>query len=115
MCIVSIIVLYLSNNSSNVSAYANSKIDFELISHDRVNSSIPSYCNCVVLRFDDIQDYYHRNAQLAIMNEFIHKNQSLSLGLIMHAFGNDSEVKDKVKEGFARGLFESVMVGRGRW
>ena len=111
MCVFSIIAFYLSNNIFNVSADANSIIDFELKSHGRDNNSIPSFCNCVVFRFDDIQDYYHRSAQLAIMNEFIHKNQSLSLGLIMHIFGNDSEVKDKVIEGFASGLFELDLHG----
>ncbi len=111
ICIVSIIAFYLSNNIFNVGTYANSAIDFEHKSNDRVNNSISSFCNCVVFRADDIQDYFHHSAQLAIMDEFINRNQSLSLGLIMHIFGNDSEVQDKVKEGFDRGLFELDLHG----
>ena len=111
ICVVSIIAFYLSNNIFNVSTHANSIIDIKQESNSTGNNSIPLSCNCVIFRFDDIQDYYHRSAQLAIMDEFIHKNQSLSLGLIMHVFGNDSEVKDKVKEGFAKGLFELDLHG----
>ncbi|MDF0682163.1 MAG: polysaccharide deacetylase family protein [Candidatus Nitrosocosmicus sp.] len=111
ICVVSIITFCLSNSILNVSTHASSIIDLKQGSNTTGNNSTPSFCNCVVFRFDDIQDYYHRNAQLAIMDEFIQKNQSVSLGLIMHVFGNDSEVKDKVKEGFAKGLFELDLHG----
>jgi peptidoglycan/xylan/chitin deacetylase (PgdA/CDA1 family) len=40
------------------------------------------------------------------MNEFISKNQSLSLGLIMHNIDLDSAITGKIKEGMQKGLFE---------
>ena len=68
-------------------------------------------CDCVVFRVDDIQDYFHDNAQLAIMNQFILKNQSVSLGLIMHDFGDDYNVRHKVMEGYKKGSFELALHG----
>jgi peptidoglycan/xylan/chitin deacetylase (PgdA/CDA1 family) len=61
---------------------------------------------------DDIQDDWLNSAQVAVMNLFVSKNQSLSLGSIMHIMGNDSKIVDKVKEGFHKGLFELDLHGR---
>jgi peptidoglycan/xylan/chitin deacetylase (PgdA/CDA1 family) len=60
---------------------------------------------------DDIQDYWLNSAQVAVMNLFLSKNQSLSLGSIMHLVGNDSKIVDKIKEGFHKGLFELDLHG----
>jgi peptidoglycan/xylan/chitin deacetylase (PgdA/CDA1 family)/3D (Asp-Asp-Asp) domain-containing protein len=68
-------------------------------------------CNCVIFRMDDIQDYWLEQGQLAPMDLFISKNQSLSLGLIMHAIGNDSKIINKVREGYQKGLFELALHG----
>ena len=70
-----------------------------------------SSCKCIVFRMDDIQDYWLNSAQVAVMNLFLSKNQSLSLGSIMHIVGNDSKIVDKVKEGFHKGLFELDLHG----
>jgi peptidoglycan/xylan/chitin deacetylase (PgdA/CDA1 family) len=70
-----------------------------------------SSCKCIVFRMDDIQDDWLNSAQVAVMNLFLSKNQSLSLGLIMHIVGNDSKIVDKVKEGFHKGLFELDLHG----
>jgi peptidoglycan/xylan/chitin deacetylase (PgdA/CDA1 family) len=70
------------------------------------NGTTHSNCNCVVFRMDDIQDYWVRAGQLATMNQFLAKNQSVTLGIIMNAIGNDSEIVNKVKQGKDSGLFE---------
>jgi peptidoglycan/xylan/chitin deacetylase (PgdA/CDA1 family) len=70
-----------------------------------------SNCNCVVFRMDDVQDYWIKSAQLAAMNQFLARNQSLTLALIMHAIGNDSEIINKVKQGTDSGLFELAVHG----
>ena len=68
-------------------------------------------CGCVVFRIDDIQDNWLQQAQLAIMDLFISKNQSLSLGLIMNIVGNDSKIINKLREGYQKGLFELDLHG----
>lgn len=68
-------------------------------------------CNCVVFRMDDIQDVFVDDAQIAAMNLFISKDQSLSLGIIMNEFGDDVRVTGKVGEGSQRGLFELGLHG----
>src|SRR3712207_52145 len=60
---------------------------------------------------DDIQDYWLKSAQLAVMDRFISTNHSLTLGIIMKDTGNDTEIVNKVKEGRDSGLFELAVHG----
>jgi len=60
---------------------------------------------------DDIQDYWSQAGQLTPMNLFMSRNQSLSLGIIMHEIGNDSKIINKVQEGSHKGLFELALHG----
>ena len=71
-----------------------------------LNNGIYIPCNCVVFRMDDIQDRWPLNGQLTVMDLFISKNQSLSVGAIMNEIGNDSKIINKVREGDKKGLFE---------
>lgn len=67
----------------------------------------------VIFRMDDIQDGFGWiiKGQLAVMDLFLSKNQSLSLGLIMNWLGNDSKIINKVREGYQKGLFELDLHG----
>jgi peptidoglycan/xylan/chitin deacetylase (PgdA/CDA1 family) len=82
----------------------------EIISYGN-NGTAHSNCNCVVFRMDDIQDYWVKSGQLAAMNQFITRNQSLTLGIIMDSIGNDSEIVNMVKQGSDDGLFELAVHG----
>jgi len=75
------------------------------------NGTARSNCNCVVFRMDDIQDYWIKSGQLAAMDQFISRNQSATLGIIMRDTGNDSEIVNKVKQGKDSGLFELAVHG----
>jgi 3D (Asp-Asp-Asp) domain-containing protein/peptidoglycan/xylan/chitin deacetylase (PgdA/CDA1 family) len=75
------------------------------------NGTARSNCNCVVFRIDDIQDYWIKSGQLAAMDQFISRNQSATLGIIMRDIGNDSEIINKVKQGKDSGLFELAVHG----
>jgi peptidoglycan/xylan/chitin deacetylase (PgdA/CDA1 family)/3D (Asp-Asp-Asp) domain-containing protein len=68
-------------------------------------------CNCVIFRMDDVQDYWMNQGQLIPMDLFMSKNQSLTLGLIMHLVGNESDLINKVREGYSKGLFELALHG----
>ena len=69
-------------------------------------------CNCVVFRMDSIQDYWIEQGQVTPMDLFISKNQSLSLGLVMNAVGNDPKILNKIRDGSSRGgLFELAING----
>ena len=68
-------------------------------------------CNCVIFRLDDIQDYFLNEIQLALMNLFLEKNQSLTLGLITNYFGNDVSILNSVHNGFQAGKFELAAHG----
>jgi peptidoglycan/xylan/chitin deacetylase (PgdA/CDA1 family) len=82
----------------------------EIISYGE-NGTVHSNCNCVVFRMDDIQDYWVKPGHLAAMNQFIARNQSLTIGIIMNSIGNDSEIVNKVKQGKDSGLFELAVHG----
>lgn len=68
-------------------------------------------CNCVIFRLDDVQDYFVYRAQLSVMDLFILKNHSLSLGIIMNHIGEDDKIVQKVLEGKQKGLFELALHG----
>jgi peptidoglycan/xylan/chitin deacetylase (PgdA/CDA1 family) len=77
------------------------------------------YCNCVVFRLDDIpyddpRVYDERsriNIDLAIMNVFIAKNQSVSLALVMHLIDQNPILLKNVLGGHRKGLFELALHG----
>ena len=68
-------------------------------------------CNCIVFRMDDIQDYWLNEVQKAVLDLFLNKNQTISLGLIMNAIGNDSKIIESIKQGVDRNLFELSLHG----
>jgi peptidoglycan/xylan/chitin deacetylase (PgdA/CDA1 family) len=74
-------------------------------------SGITAPCKCVIFRLDDISDGYLDAEQLKIMDIFLSKGEPLTLGLIMHKFGNDSTILDKISEGYKKGLFELALHG----
>jgi len=103
--LLSIITILTLSNYILQSSFAS-----EIISYGN-NGTARSNCNCVVFRMDDIQDYWMRSAQLAAMNQFTDRNQSLTLGIIMGIIGNDSEIVNKVRDGSDSGLFELAVHG----
>ena len=78
---------------------------------NNIIDGVGANCNCVVFRMDDIQDYWLNSVQTKVMDLFLSKNQSLSLGLIMHQVGNDSKIVDKIKAGLDKRLFELDLHG----
>lgn len=76
-----------------------------------IQTDNPSMCNCVIFRLDDVQDTWLHSAQTQIMNLFISKHQSLSVGIIMNETGNDQMILQKIQEGQSIGLFELAIHG----
>jgi len=60
---------------------------------------------------DDIHDFWVEPGQLTVMDLFLSKNLSLSLGVIMHYIGTDPKLIEKIQEGNHRGLFELALHG----
>jgi peptidoglycan/xylan/chitin deacetylase (PgdA/CDA1 family) len=60
---------------------------------------------------DGIQDYWISAGQLAVMNQFTIRNQSLTLGIITADTGEDTDIIDNVKRGIDSGLFELATHG----
>jgi peptidoglycan/xylan/chitin deacetylase (PgdA/CDA1 family) len=94
-----------TNSSNNKNYTDNNYKNYHLIQPKS------SGCNCVVFRMDDVQDNWLETAQLATMNLFISKNQSLTLGLIMNGIGNDTKIIGRVNNGYHNGLFELALHG----
>jgi peptidoglycan/xylan/chitin deacetylase (PgdA/CDA1 family) len=79
------------------------------IYNEAFGNTVP--CNCVIFRLDDVQDKHLDSEQIKIMDIFLSKGEPLSLGLVMHKFGNDTLIRDKISEGYKRGLFELALHG----
>ncbi len=93
--------------SSNLTSYlfisnANAQMDNSTTSY----KSTQSACRCVIFRLDDTNSDFLTTVQLSVLNQFIAKNQSLSLGLIMHKINQVSPITEKIAEGQQKGLFE---------
>jgi peptidoglycan/xylan/chitin deacetylase (PgdA/CDA1 family) len=97
LCIAALLSIYHINNPSSQES-------------DEKTGSIKR-CSCVVFRMDDVQDDFVDSAQVAAMNIFIERNQSLSLGIIMNDIGKDLRITGKVGEGSQIGLFEMGIHG----
>ncbi|MFB5609700.1 MAG: polysaccharide deacetylase family protein, partial [Nitrosarchaeum sp.] len=61
------------------------------------NESIQS-CNCVAFRFDDMQDYWLNDVQIAYVNTFVERKIPLTVGIIADSFGNDQKITNMVKD-----------------
>jgi len=77
---------------------------------DVVNKELS--CNCVIFRLDDLQEGALETTQIDLLNLFISKNASLSLGLIMDSINNtESPLLKKIIYGSEKNLFEIVLHG----
>ena len=94
------------NNSTSISAIGSS------FSHQAPHSR-----NYVIFRFDDIpydvpeNEYNLIDAELAIMDLFIEKNQKLSLALVASYVNESQSVIKKIEEGLNLDLFELAIHG----
>ena len=73
--------------------------------------TIQNGCNCVIFRLDDVQDYWLSSIQTTVMDQFIKKNQPVSVGPILNYIGDDLNVVSKVKQGHTLGLFDLYVHG----
>jgi YVTN family beta-propeller protein len=76
-----------------------------------VNLGQQESCNCVIFRIDDIQDYFVRASQLAILNLFTLKHQDLTLGIVTNYTGNDKIITETIKQGIRKNIFFPVLHG----
>ena len=59
-------------------------------------------CPCVAFRLDDVQDLYHNDIQMAIIDTFREENAKFTIGIICNTFGKDSALLDYIKNAKAR-------------
>ena len=104
-----IFLLLFNCGSYLVPINANAQVENSVGSNTYQN--VPSYCKCVIFRLDDVNSNFLTKVQINIMDQFISKNQSVSLGLIMHRIDPTSTVVEKIKEGKQKGLFELDLHG----
>ena len=90
---------------------SSSLVSLPAIPRANASAGTRTFCNCVVIRMDDVQDYWLNSVQVALINLFESKNQSASLGLIMHYVGNDSKIVNKINQALTTHLFELDLHG----
>ena len=104
LCSIAISLLLFNCASYLFSNDVNAQI--ENLKTENTSTLSHSKCKCVIFRLDDTNSHFLPKIQISIMNEFLLKNQSLSLGLIMHQIDNASIITEKIKEGKEKHLFE---------
>jgi peptidoglycan/xylan/chitin deacetylase (PgdA/CDA1 family) len=71
-----------------------------------------AFCNCAIFRLDDVQEGELEAAQIDLLNLFISKNESLSLGLIMDSINDtQSPLIKKIVYGSQKNLFDLALHG----
>jgi peptidoglycan/xylan/chitin deacetylase (PgdA/CDA1 family) len=88
-------------------SYLFSIVNFA-IEINSATASLPNknHCNCVIFRLDDIRNGYLEVPQLSLLNIFISNNDSISLGIILNEIHDETNIYQKIKEGYTKGLFE---------
>ena len=76
------------------------------------NEPIPS-CDCVAFRFDDVQDYWLNDVQIAYINTFVEKNIPLTAGIVADSFGNDQKITNVIKDVTSKNKLEIASQGVG--
>lgn len=92
-------------------ALALASVGALVASADYGSQDDPTPCNCVAFRFDDVQDYYLRDVQIGVMDEFAKRDARLTLGIIGNYFGNDQALVEYVRSGVQAGRFEAANHG----
>ena len=69
-------------------------------------------CNCIAFRLDSVQDYWLNNVQTQVIDTFVQKNASLTIGVIGKAFGEDSKLTNYIKSKIQTGVID---VGINGW
>jgi peptidoglycan/xylan/chitin deacetylase (PgdA/CDA1 family) len=80
--------------------------------HIKYNEPISS-CNCVAFRFDDVQDYWLNDVQIAYVNTFVGKNTPLTVGIVADSFGNDQKITNIIKDAANKNKIEIASQGIG--
>ena len=72
-----------------------------------------SSCDCVAFRFDDVQDYWLNDVQIAYINTFVEKNIPLTAGIVADSFGNDQKITNVIKDATSKNKLEIASQGVG--
>jgi len=72
-----------------------------------------SSCDCVAFRFDDVQDYWLNDVQIAYINTFVEKNIPLTAGIVADSFGNDQKITNIIKDATSKNKLEIASQGVG--
>ena len=86
----------------------------DVIKNTHVENNEPiSSCDCVAFRFDDVQDYWLNDVQIAYVNTFVDKNIPLTVGIIADSFGNDQKITNVIKDATSKNKLEIASQGVG--
>ncbi len=78
------------------------------------NTSCENNVNgCVIFRVDNIQDWWERDVQTAVLDIFLQTQTKATPAVVMSNYGNDTNMVDKIKQGEKAGLFEVALQGWG--
>jgi peptidoglycan/xylan/chitin deacetylase (PgdA/CDA1 family) len=70
---------------------------------------------CVAFRLDDVQDFYHSNLQIAILDLFRQEHAKITAGIISNAFGKDTTLVEYIKDAVKDEVRSIVRVANHGW
>jgi len=118
--IITLFTILSSMSSYHLTAVRPTTENLSLNSNFKVSNSNPVSCNCVAFRLDDVQDDYLTKPQIAVMNVFMERNLSLTVGIIGHDIGKDdklvsSYMKERLVNGSNKNPKDAIEIANHSW
>jgi peptidoglycan/xylan/chitin deacetylase (PgdA/CDA1 family) len=101
----------VTTTTTTATATSTTVSDPRIIDASTKTHAMPTACNCVIFRMDDIQDSWLVPVQSAVIDKFVERNENLDIGVIMNSVGKDPALVSKVRQGIATGLIETSLHG----
>ncbi len=87
-------------------ATKTSALPTELVESMTSLQNVPTSCDCVAFRMDDIQDFFTREAQIDLINLFLEENIPVTLGVIGGSLQIDKALIQFLQNSTSTGLLE---------
>jgi len=88
--------IILDGKQNKIDVFRGSQIDEQNDVVPTTSSALS--CNCVAIRFDDVQGFWQNNVQISIISKFMENNTPLTIGIVGSGFGDDPKITEFIKK-----------------
>jgi peptidoglycan/xylan/chitin deacetylase (PgdA/CDA1 family) len=97
--------------SNNVLSSASQNIIISRTISTDTLQKVPTGCDCVAFRVDDVQDFFARQAQIDLINIFLEEDSPVTIGIVAGALQHDTSLIKFLQNATSTGLVEVASKG----